>query len=68
MWWLTILWLSVSLTPIYHQKSRLLNEYLSDYEAIYKKDLTNGTGAQTELFYERIGGRKSHDKVPLTSL
>jgi hypothetical protein len=47
------LWSAVSLTPMTTKKVDFLVEYLREYEAICKKTLTLGSGAQMELFDEK---------------
>jgi hypothetical protein len=46
-----------------HKKIDFIVEYLREYEAICKKALTPGSRTQMELFDEKIGGRKSRDRV-----
>jgi hypothetical protein len=41
-------------------------DFLSKFEAIFKKALTRVSGAYGELFDEKTRGRKSHVRVPLT--
>jgi hypothetical protein len=48
-----------------HKKIDFIVDYLRDCEAICKKALPRGSRAQIELFYEKTGGRKSHDRVSL---
>jgi hypothetical protein len=43
-------WWAVSLIPLTIKKVYFIVEYLSKDEAIYKKALTHGSGAQMELF------------------
>jgi hypothetical protein len=55
--------------PLTTKKIDFIVEYLREYEAICKKALTHGSRAQMELFDEKTGGgRKSHDRVPLTPI
>jgi hypothetical protein len=57
----------VSLTPLTTKKADFIVEYLFEYEAICKKALTRVSGAQIELFDEKIRGHQSRDRVPLTT-
>jgi hypothetical protein len=55
----------VSLTPLTTKKIDFIAEYLREYQAICKKALTRVSGAQMELFDEKIReGRQSPTKFP----